>query len=134
MAIISTAIFSATDTDTDTTLNPTTATLASISPSLETTTEAEAEAETETIEQTNAKQLFVKLTPATGDGVQFQVKVGTCQHCVLETVAFGGKPDRAWLPDPSNPDAALDFKRDALVAGLAALGVSVKTTQEYICP
>lgn len=56
------------------------------------------------------------------------IKVGTCEHCVVRE---HGRPDRAWNPDG---DRELDFNRDELIARLAALGVQVEITEEYVCP
>lgn len=56
------------------------------------------------------------------------LKIGTCQHCVVQEQ---GRPARAWNP---NGDAELDFNRDELIARLAALGVRVAITEEYVCP
>jgi hypothetical protein len=104
------------------------------------------------VRKMNANHLFIKLTTAAANAstgnqpvsgqsdFRFRLKMGTCEHCVLEqdTVPFGvgGKPERAWLPNPNDPDAELDFDRDALLAGLAALGVLVEvaTGGQYICP
>ena len=59
---------------------------------------------------------------------QGTLKVGTCFHCVVKEP---GRPDRAWNADG---DKELDFDRDQLLARLAALGVTTKITQEYVCP
>jgi hypothetical protein len=56
------------------------------------------------------------------------IKVGTCEHCVVRE---HGRPARAWNPDG---DTELDFNRDELIARLAALGVQVEITEEYVCP
>ena len=56
------------------------------------------------------------------------LKVGSCEHCVVKEV---GRPDRAW--DPQG-DSELDFARDEMIQRLAALGVQVTITQEYVCP
>ncbi|MGH2496539.1 MAG: hypothetical protein ACRDIV_17715 [Ktedonobacteraceae bacterium] len=56
------------------------------------------------------------------------LKVGSCEHCVVKEV---GRPDRAW--DPMG-DSELDFDRDQMIQRLAALGVQVTITQEYVCP
>lgn len=56
------------------------------------------------------------------------IKVGTCEHCVVRE---HGRPERAWNPDG---DGELDFNRDELIARLAALGVRVEITEEYVCP
>jgi len=56
------------------------------------------------------------------------IKVGTCEHCVVRE---HGRPARAWNPDG---DMELDFHRDELIARLAALGVQVEITEEYVCP
>lgn len=57
-----------------------------------------------------------------------ELKIGTCEHCVVREP---GRPDRAWNPDG---DKELDFDRDTLIAQLAALGVQVEVTEEYVCP
>jgi hypothetical protein len=94
------------------------------------------------VKKISANVLFIKLTttahhpPITGQpDFQFRLKIGTCEHCVLEqsSVPFG-KPERAWLPNPNDPDADLDFDRDALLEGLRTLGVAVETGEQYICP
>lgn len=59
---------------------------------------------------------------------QGMLKMGTCFHCVVKEP---GRPDRAWNADGDNE---LDFDRDRLLAHLAALGVAVEITQEYVCP
>jgi hypothetical protein len=56
------------------------------------------------------------------------LKIGTCFHCVVKEP---GRPSRAWNADG---DKELDFDRDQLLARLAALGVAVEVTQEYVCP
>ena len=56
------------------------------------------------------------------------LKIGTCEHCVIEEP---GRPDRAWNPDG---DRELDFDRDTLIEQLRTLGVYVDITQEYVCP
>lgn len=56
------------------------------------------------------------------------VKVGTCDHCVIEEL---GRPARAW---DAQGDTELDFPRDELIAALKASGVEVVITQEYVCP
>lgn len=56
------------------------------------------------------------------------IKIGTCEHCVVQE---HGRPARAWNPDG---DTALDFDRDELITRLAALGVQVQITEEYVCP
>jgi hypothetical protein len=59
---------------------------------------------------------------------QDSLKIGTCFHCVVKEP---GRPDRAWNADD---DKELDFDRDQLLARLAALGVAVEITQQYMCP
>ena len=59
---------------------------------------------------------------------QGMVKIGTCFHCVVRE---HGRPGRSWDADG---DKELDFDRDGLLAHLAALGVTVEVTQEYVCP
>jgi hypothetical protein len=61
-------------------------------------------------------------------GQDGSLKVGSCEHCVVKEV---GRPDRAW--DPQG-DSELDFDRDEMIQRLAALGVQVTITQEYVCP
>ncbi len=56
------------------------------------------------------------------------LKIGTCEHCVVRE---HGRPARAWDADGNKE---LDFDRDGLLARLAALGVTVEITQEYVCP
>lgn len=56
------------------------------------------------------------------------IKVGTCQHCVVQE---HGRPERAWNADG---DKELDFDRDQLIARMASLGVQVEITEEYVCP
>jgi len=56
------------------------------------------------------------------------LKVGSCEHCVVKEA---GRPDRAWNP---TGDSELDFDRDQMIQRLAALGVQVTITQEYVCP
>lgn len=68
-----------------------------------------------------APTLFVLLENGT-------LKIGSCEHCVTQE---HGRPDRAWNP---NGDAELDFDRDAFLAAMRSLGVSVEVTQEYVCP
>jgi hypothetical protein len=78
--------------------------------------------------------LRTKYNPAV-TSFQLQLRMGTCQHCVIdEPRSNTGKPERAWLPDPNDPDADLDFDRDAFIARLRVLGVAVETTEQYICP
>lgn len=71
--------------------------------------------------QPPAPELFVLVTL---DGL----RAGSCVHCVVHEP---GRPDRAWQP---NGDAELDFNRDALIAGLKALGVVITEREEYVCP
>ena len=59
---------------------------------------------------------------------QCMLKIGACFHCVVKEP---GRPGRAWDADG---DKELDFDRDQLLAHLAALGVTVEITQEYVCP
>ena len=59
---------------------------------------------------------------------QGTLKIGTCFHCVVKEP---GRPDRAWNADG---DKELDFDRDQLLARLAALGVTIEITQQYVCP
>ena len=66
--------------------------------------------------------LYITLGP---DG---SLKVGTCEHCVIEE---RGRPERAWDADG---DAALDFDRDTLFACLAELGITLTNRQAYVCP
>jgi hypothetical protein len=68
-------------------------------------------------------QLFVVF-----DQTNLTLKIGTCQHCVVQEQ---GRPARAW---EAEGDKELDFDRDKLVAGLAALGIEVKLESEYVCP
>ncbi len=56
------------------------------------------------------------------------IKVGTCDHCVTQEK---GRPNRAWN---AQGDRELDFDRDGLIQRLAALGVQVDITQQYVCP
>jgi hypothetical protein len=65
--------------------------------------------------------LFLCLDP---DG---SLKMGTCEHCVVEQ----GRPKRAW---DANGDADLDFDRDRFLAEMKTLGVEIEILQEYICP
>jgi len=73
------------------------------------------------VEQQAGGELHIVLEAGT-------IKVGTCEHCVVRE---HGRPDRAWNPDG---DKELDFNRDELIARLAALGVQVDITEEYVCP
>ena len=66
--------------------------------------------------------LYITISP------EGNLKVGTCDHCVVKEP---GRPARAWEADG---DRELDFNRDALVAHLAALGVTVMISQQYVCP
>jgi hypothetical protein len=66
--------------------------------------------------------LYLTLGP---DG---SLKVGTCEHCVIEE---RGRPERAWDADGDNE---LDFDRDTLFAYLADLGVVLTNRQAYVCP
>jgi hypothetical protein len=66
--------------------------------------------------------LYITVSPAGA------LKIGTCDHCVIREPA---RPARAWEP---NGDSELDFDRDKLIAALAALGVTVAISQEYVCP
>ncbi len=59
---------------------------------------------------------------------QGMVKIGTCFHCVVRE---HGRLGRSWDADG---DKELDFDRDQLLARLAAFGVTVEITQEYVCP
>ena len=68
-----------------------------------------------------AGALYVRLEGAT-------LKMGTCNHCVLEEV---GRPERAWEPEG---DRELDFDRDAFIAQMLSLGVEVKLVDQYVCP
>ena len=56
------------------------------------------------------------------------IKIGTCEHCVVHEA---GRPARAW---DANGDRELDFNRDALIAGLTALGVAVEIEEQFVCP
>ncbi len=73
------------------------------------------------VQPAQATDLYIVLEAGT-------LTVGTCEHCVVRE---HGRPDRAWNPDG---DTDLDFNRDELIARLAALGVQVAITQEYVCP
>lgn len=66
--------------------------------------------------------LYITIAP---DGA---LKMGTCDHCVIREP---GRPERAWEADG---DKELDFDRDALIAKLAQLGVTVSIAQQYVCP
>lgn len=68
------------------------------------------------------KQLFVHV-----EGVQ--VKVGTCDHCVLREK---GRPERAWDPDQERSE--LDFPLEDLRSRMAYFGLLVHDEQEYVCP
>lgn len=56
------------------------------------------------------------------------IKVGTCEHCVLQEE---GRPARAWDADG---DTELDFDRDQYFALLARLGIVMTERQAYVCP
>jgi hypothetical protein len=60
---------------------------------------------------------------------QGQLKIGTCQHCVVEEPM--GRPARAW---DAEGDKDLDFDRDGLAQALEALGVKVDIESQFICP
>jgi len=62
------------------------------------------------------------------DSTTSSLKIGTCEHCVVQEQ---GRPARAW---EAQGDKELDFERDKLLAGLAALGLEVKLKEQYICP
>ena len=66
--------------------------------------------------------LYITLGP---DGA---LKVGTCEHCVVEE---RGRPGRAWDADG---DKELEFDRDTLFANLADLGVVLTNRHAYVCP
>lgn len=70
-----------------------------------------------------AKKLFLVF-----DSHRQHLKVGTCQHCVVGEPA---RPLRAW---DAEGDKALDFDREALLAGLAAYGIQLTLSDQYICP
>ena len=61
-------------------------------------------------------------------GPQQQVKIGTCEHCV---VSERGRPGRAW---DAVGDTDLDFDRDTLFASLATLGIQITDREAYVCP
>lgn len=78
--------------------------------------------ETSTGGASSAQEIYITLS------AQGQLKVGTCQHCVVQEQ---GRPARAWDADG---DKELDFKRDQLIAELARRGVTTEIVEQYVCP
>jgi len=78
---------------------------------------------TQPMEVTLKNRLFLVFDQST-----FSLKIGSCEHCVVKEQ---GRPTRAW---EAQGDQELDFERDKLLAGLAALGIEVRLKEQYICP
>jgi hypothetical protein len=73
-------------------------------------------------EEPTPEALYITLGP------DQQVKMGTCQHCVVFELT---RPARAW---DATGDSELDFARDVLLGYLEELGVRIIERHAYVCP